>query len=457
VVGAVDMQATKRSSRLAAKTVNYPKRDEGGDQDASTETMPSNASGASNSKTCVSKGEAPPRSKESQSKQTDAVAAADTPRQASAIPPDIEVVTVADPGTKDGRNVVKMEQVQKVMSSSDPPKWGDNGISKLGDAVLKSISWALDGHKKGGGSGSYKQWLRDNGGETLWDATVVATRLEAFRLALEKSTKPKPSPQPPSSYSAPSGGAVSSASAAPATRPVPRLSQPSPKLKLEPSPPKPPKLKPEPSVRPQKKMAVYRLNFACKPLGRSETEKSGPTTMSTSRKQELCRRGIEALGAGVAACLSDWRAAGSPVDAPPRVSNLAAGSEKGDHRGKLHLQPVLEFWDVEGLGDKALKSHVAQWLHAQLDPLMLDEDGEHWYVGGKNKTDKPVRAVGGWMYDLAYTHKDSGHDWCFTCRCGVDAAEALALKIFHVETIWPACVALFGAHDMQAKVRCVDP
>ena len=35
-------------------------------------------------------------------------------------------------------------------------------------------------------------------------------------------------------------------------------------------------------------MAFYRLNFAAKPLGKDETEKTGPTNMSFTRKKELC-------------------------------------------------------------------------------------------------------------------------------------------------------------------------
>ena len=338
---------------------------------------------------------------------------------------------IPEPAGRDAKTLVKLEVADAIMTSPEKPPRNESGHGALAKAIAEKLpEWA--GDEVTLNSWSRHQSKSFGGSYELWDDTLRAQKLEATRQKLEAARS--------------RASGKKTQVVAPIDEPPPPPTQPKPPPGAKPSAAAKP-------VKPPKKMAFYRLNFAAKPLGKGETEKSGPTTMSFARKKELCRRGIEVLDKAVLTELTTWRAAGLPHDAPPRVSNLAAGSEKGDLRGKLHLQPILEWWDVEGLGDKALKSHVGAWLHSVLDPLLLGPDGEHWDIGGKNKTDKPERAVGGWFYDLSYSHKEAGADWSFTCRRGVDEAEALMLGVHHLETIWPECVAIFGAHDMQAKVR----
>lgn len=61
---------------------------------------------------------------------------------------------------------------------------------------------------------------------------------------------------------------------------------------------------------------------------------------------------------------------------PPSISNYAKGCEEGQHKGKVHMQGTVEFWDKEGISDQTVRNHLREKLEPVLNSLInLDVGG----------------------------------------------------------------------------------
>ena len=50
------------------------------------------------------------------------------------------------------------------------------------------------------------------------------------------------------------------------------------------------------------------------------------------------------------------------------------------HKGEIHLQYCIEFWDYASLTWNTVKKHLTAILQPLLDKLINREDGETWHL-----------------------------------------------------------------------------
>ena len=190
----------------------------------------------------------------------------------------------------------------------------------------------------------------------------------------------------------------------------------------------------------------YRVNLMGGPLSKDEGEaESSPSLLSGREKVDFVQAGIVAIHGVVKEGIEAWQDAGRDPKNPPFITVFAGGSEKGTLLAKEHAQMTYEVWYDATVTEATVHSHLKKVIQPILDGIISGVEGAHWPLTAK-KVDKKgnVRTkVGGWFYQLAYTHKEIDMDWGFVRRVSVDTAGAAALDVFCVDDIWSEVVALF--------------
>ena len=114
-----------------------------------------------------------------------------------------------------------------------------------------------------------------------------------------------------------------------------------------------------------------RINQMGGPLGKDETDDSGPTTMMRSDKIGRCKTVIANIHGAISKLFQEWRVEGSDVNNPPFVSNSSGGSEIGGKKGKPHLQLTFEVWDLASLSDDTVRAHLKAWVQPIVDATLI--------------------------------------------------------------------------------------